>query len=148
MTAQSSMFDLATSGDMGVVTSSPGSADGPTPCDSPALLKKPGPAPAPANPSAWQEVEKARLTNGTFGPLFDGLSKSASLQSSLESRLRERLDVHGSLEYVLTWKHEAMPLEPRISVLRASARPTSGKGSTGWPTPRAIEPGARLRSLL
>jgi hypothetical protein len=77
--------------------------------------------------------------SGTFGPLFDGLSKSAALQSSLESRLRARLDVHGSPEYVLTWKSWGMPVGPPICALRASQRRTSGKGFTGWPTPRATE---------
>lgn len=139
MTVQSSMFGEATSEDTNNATSSPASAAGRTRSSLRDGKGSAGPEVAPASPSPWQEQEKARLTSGTYGPLFDGLSKSAALQSSLESRLRARLDVHGSPEYVLTWKSWGMPVGPPICALRASQRRTSGKGFTGWPTPAANE---------
>jgi hypothetical protein len=37
--------------------------------------------------------------------------------------------------YRLTWKRRATPSGRQIPALRASARPISGSGSTGWPTP-------------
>ena len=139
MTVQSSMFGETTSEDTSSATSSPASGAGRTRSNSRDGKGNAGPGVVPASPSPWQEAEKARLMSGTFGPLFDGLSKSAALQSSLESRLRARLDVHGSPEYVLTWKSWGMPVGPPICALRASQRRTSGKGFTGWPTPRATE---------
>ena len=47
--------------------------------------------------------------------------------------------MHGSLEYALTWKRQAMPSGPPICRLRASARRTSGKGFGGWHTPTAVD---------
>lgn len=73
-------------------------------------------------------------TNDTSGPLFTASSPSARLQSSLENRLRARLDANGSPEYALIWKHWDMLSGLPICALRASARRTSGRGSTGWPT--------------
>jgi hypothetical protein len=49
----------------------------------------------------------------------------------------------GSPLYALTWKEIDMPSGPPICALRASARPTSGKGSggseNGWPTLNASD---------
>ena len=53
--------------------------------------------------------EKAMPINDTCGPLFIVSSPSADLQSSLENRLVDRLDVNGSLEYVLTWRQQDLP---------------------------------------
>ena len=78
-------------------------------------------------------------TTDTSGPICGGSSRSADLQRFLASRLQELLDVNGSPEYVLTWKHWDMPSGPPICALRASARRTRGKGCFGWPTPRANE---------
>ena len=85
--------------------------------------------------------EKAMPINDTCGPLFIASSPSTALQLSLESRLRARMDVNGSLEYALTWSTWDMPAGVSICRLRASARRTSGSGFGGWPTPRAQEPG-------
>jgi len=60
--------------------------------------------------------------------------------------LRARLDGRGSPLYVLTWKRWDIGSGPPICALRASARPTSGSGSIGWPTALARDarsPGAR-----
>jgi hypothetical protein len=64
----------------------------------------------------------------------------------LESRLVAALDVHGSPEYALTWKHWDMPSGPPICALRASGRRTSGSACSGWPTPdaQAMNVGADL----
>ena len=139
MSDQSSMFSSPTSGGTAPVISSPGSEDGPTRSVSPGfpMTTPSGPEVAPVSPLAWQAVERARLTNGTFGPLFDGISQSAALQSSLESKLRARMGAYGSPEYALTWKGWTMPSGLPICALRASQRHTSGKGFTGWPTARA-----------
>ena len=64
-------------------------------------------------------------------------SKSTHLQSSLENKLRARLDVNGSLEYAMRWKHWDLGSGPLICALRASARRTSDNGCSGWPTPQA-----------
>lgn len=77
------------------------------------------------------------MINDTCGPFGPNLLKSASLQSSLESRLRARLDVNGSPEYGLIWKHWDMQSGPPICAMRASARCTSDRGFIGWHTPSA-----------
>jgi len=89
---------------------------------------------ARVSPSPQQESEKEQLTLDTYGLNSDDLSLSACLQLSLESRLRVAVDVNGSLEYALTWKHWDIGSGPRICALRASVRRTSGNGYTGWPT--------------
>ena len=99
-----------------------------------------GLVPVPVSRSRKQEKEKAKLMNGTSGPCSAISSPSASLQSRLENRLRARLDVNGSPEYVLTWMAWDMKSGPPICALRARARPTSGNASSGWPTPMAGTP--------
>ena len=136
------MSDQMTLEDILSAISSQGLAVGPTPCASPVGRKigKSGRGAVPASPSAWQEKETARLTKGTYGPLFDPLSPSADLQCALESKLRKRLDAFGSPEYELTWKHWAMPSGPAILQRRALGRRTSDKECSGWPTPSACSP--------
>ncbi len=118
-------------------TSSPGSEAGPTPFASPAgpTTNPSGPPAVPVSRFRARESNKAMPTNDTCGPLFTNSSPSASLQRSLESRLRARMDVNGSPEYVLTWRELDMPSGVPICQLRASARPTEDKGCSGWPTP-------------
>lgn len=130
--------------------SSPESGDGATPCDSPdgPTTGPCGPDPALANLSARQAKERGLMTNGTFGPPSGGLSISAALQRSLESRLRASLGVNGSPEYVLTWKQWGMPSGPPICALRASARRTSDSGRGGWPTPVANDDNKSVRAHL
>ena len=144
-------------------TSSLESVDGRSPSDSLAGPKsaKSGQDPAHASPSPSPENLEDWATSGIYGPLFVGSSPSAVLQSSLESRLRARMDVSGSLEYALTWKIWDMQSGPQICALRARARkskdgfvtkvvplngvrsssepPTSDKGFGGWPTPQAAD---------
>ena len=92
-----------------------------------------------ANPLAKRENKKEQVMSDTSGQRCAGLSLSADLQSSLESRLQAALAGSGSPEYALTWKHWDMQSGPPICALRASARRTSGSVSTGersgWTTP-------------
>jgi len=128
---------------------SPELAVGPSPSSSPdgPKTEKSGPAPAPASPSRQPEKAKGKKTRGISGPISFGSSPSAALQRSLESRLRRRLDVNGSLEYALTWKHWDTESDAPICALRASARRTSVNDSTGWPTCRAIDGTKGQRTL-
>jgi len=119
-------------------TSLPESADGPTQLDwlGGTTTAQCGQEAAPVSPSAQQENSEAQATSDTCGPCSTSLSASASLQSSLESKLRAALAESGSPEYALTWKHWPMQSGEPICALRASARRTSGNGYGGWPTPR------------
>jgi hypothetical protein len=82
---------------------------------------------------------KELKTSDTFGPLFDGLSPKNDLQQSLENRLRQAMAVNGCQEYVLTWKRWDMKSGPPICALRASGRRISGKGYSGWQSPKASD---------
>ena len=119
----------------------PGSEAGPLPCDSQGGLStsRSGPEAARANLSARQAKALGFLTSGTYGPPSTTSSHSASLQSSLESRLRASLSMTGSTLYTLTWKPWVTPSGVSRSRLRASVRRTSETGTTGavsaWPTP-------------
>ncbi len=61
--------------------------------------------------------------------------------------MRQALDVNGSMEYALTWKHWTMSSGPPICALRASARRTSDSGCSGWPTARQTDGEKNVRSL-
>ena len=98
-----------------------------------------GPDHVPVSRFRALDREKDMPINDTCGPLFNASSPSAALQLSLESRLRARMDVNGSVEYALTWSTWDMLAGVPICRLRASARRTSGSGFGGWPTPRANE---------
>ena len=113
-----------------------GSAVGPTPCLSPdgPRTKKSGRALAPVSPSPRRASRMEKRTSATSGPISYDSSPSGDLQRSLESKLRARLDVNGSLEYDLIWKHWATESGSPICALRASARRISVKDFTGWPT--------------
>lgn len=119
--------------------SSPASADGPTPCASPAgpTIAPPGPQAAPVSRSRRRARGEASTTSATSGPSCSSSSASAALQSSLESRLRVLLAGRGSTLYRLTWKAQATPSGRPIFALLASGHRTSDSGSTSspWPTP-------------
>ena len=92
---------------------------------------------APVSHSAAQALEPVSAMSATSGPPSTTLSASASLQLSLESRLRAKAASSGSTLYKLTWKHRVTPRGRSISALRASARRISDNDCTGWPTPQA-----------
>jgi hypothetical protein len=141
MSEASSMSKPANSSNTANVIFSPESEDGATPYASPDGLTKNQSGPAPVRVSRFRALdsEKAMPTNDTCGPLFTRSSRSASLQSSLENRLRVRMDVNGSLEYELTWKEWDMPSGLPICALRASARQWSANDCIGWPRPQASD---------
>lgn len=95
-----------------------------------------GPDPAHASLSPRQARAAGLMTSGTCGHRSIGSSRSADLQSSLESRLRARTRNLGSTLYKLIWKRWTTPLGPSRFRLQASARPRSETAYTGWPTPR------------
>jgi hypothetical protein len=138
------MSDPKTSTAIASVTSSPGSADGPAPCDSPdgPTTDLFGQALAPVSRSVRRGSGRGSATSGTFGPSSTASSATARLQSSLANRLLLRTDVCGSMEYVLTWKDWDMRSGPPICALRAQARPISDNACGGWPTPMAGNPGS------
>jgi hypothetical protein len=77
-------------------------------------------------------------TSATCGLPSESLSEAHRLQSCLGSRLRHRLGGNGiTMEYALTWKIWDTPQGAPICALRASKRPTCGKGFTGWVSPTA-----------
>lgn len=94
---------------------------------------------APASHSAQPVSAREPQTSGTSGQSSGTSSLSASLQQSLESRLRVLTEERGCPLYALKWKHWAMESGPQICALRGSVRRISGSDSTssGWPTPTA-----------
>jgi hypothetical protein len=141
MNDQLSMFPLMNSEPSPSATSSQGSASGPTPCDPQAgpMIVLFGREAARASLSARQVQEAGLLMSGTSGRTGITSSASVALQSSLESKLRQRTASVGSTLYQLTWKPRATPSGRLICALRASARRTSdsafSSGRSGWPTP-------------
>lgn len=133
MSYQMTLWDLPSA------ISSQESVAGHMPSDSPECQTtiRSGLVHARANLSARQALEAGLMTKDTFGPHSAGSSSSAILQKCLESRLRANLDVNGSPEYALTWKHWDMPQGEPICALRGRARQTSDSDFTGWPTPIA-----------
>jgi hypothetical protein len=121
--------------------SSLASASGASPFGAPAgqMTDLFGPVPVRANLSARQAKALGLMTSGTSGPLSTGSSRSAALQSSMESRLRAAMSGRGSTLYRLTWKTWATPSGVSRSRLRASALRTSATGSSGWPTPQTFD---------
>jgi len=85
--------------------------------------------------SQAQEIKKAKTTSGISGLSSSISSESAALQRSLESRLRQQLDLGGSMIYKLTWKQKVTPQQRSYYHLGASAHRTKETGSSSWPTP-------------
>ena len=133
------MLDHQTSTDSSSVISSPASEFGVTLSATPGgqTIGQPGREAAHANLSARQAQALGLLTSGTSGQLGITSSASASLASSLASRLKLQLSMLGSTLFKLTWKEVATPSGRSVSLLRASVLRTSGKESTSWPTPTA-----------
>ena len=122
----------------------PDLAAGVTPC---ASLDGPrtdlfGRAVAPANPLAPLARKKAPLMIDTSGLPGSISSASADLTLSLVSKLTQRLDTEGSTLFNLTWKEKVTPAGRSVSLLRASARRTSGNDCGSWLTPNANEDAA------
>jgi hypothetical protein len=73
------------------------------------------------------------MTSATCGLRGFLSSPSAALQSSLESRLRRRLDGAGSTLFSLTWRRKATPAGRPYCQLAASALRTSDSDCGSWP---------------
>lgn len=116
-------------------------ASGPSLCDKPdgPMTRRFGQDHALASLSARQAKEAGLLTSGTSGPRFTFLSSSASLQSSLASRLQAATAMLGSTLYRMTWKQRVMPSGRLKPSLAASALRTSDPEITGWPTPQVAD---------
>ena len=80
------------------------------------------------------------LTSGIYGLYGTTSSRSAVLQSSLASRLKQRFASGGSTLFKMTWKDSATPSGRPVCLLRASAHRTSDNGCGSWPTPMAGTP--------
>lgn len=120
-------------------TSSQGSEDGGLLLDSQESQTMPthGQQVCLVNRSASQDKEGGLRTADTSFQSSMSLCESSDLQSSLENRLRQRMDLNGSPEYTLQWKTRVTSSHLPICQLRASARRTSGKdsiGAHGYPT--------------
>ncbi len=139
MNVQLPMFEPTTCADSLNATSSQASAGGRSRSGSPdgLMIDRSGAAPALASHSVRQAKAEGRTTRVTFGRSSAVSFASAALQSSLESRLRARLDGYGSPMYLLTSKHWPIAQQAPIYARRASGRSTSDSDSIGWPTATA-----------
>ena len=102
-----------------------------------------GPAPVPVNPSALLGVVPEVPTSDTSGQPSSTSLLPADLQSSWESRLRQRLAKTGSTECVLTWRASVTPAGRSLSRLVPLMRPTAGTASGLWPVKQWPTPAAR-----
>ena len=125
-------------------TSLPALVAGATPCALPDGQRTDlfGQVVARANPSAQPAAGAASPTNVTSGLPGSTSSASADLTLSLVSKLTQRLDTEGSTLFNLTWKEKVTPAGRSVSLLRASARRTSGNDCGSWLTPNANEDAA------
>jgi hypothetical protein len=128
-----------------------GAGPSPSPLPDGPLMNQSGPAVAPASPSPSPVKAKAKTTRATSGLRFGVSSPSAALTSSLVSKLVERQDLDGSLEYTLTWRKIRTASGLQSYALRAKARRISDKDFSGWPTPKTPtggpESGERKKEL-
>lgn len=124
-------------------TSSPESADGLTPLTLPdgRVIDPCGLALALASLSARQVKALGLRTSGIYGPPGSTSSRSAVLQSSLESRLRQRLGTAGLIELSVTWKDLATPAGLRYCKRVARTLPISATGCGSLPTPSGTRSG-------
>jgi hypothetical protein len=142
MNDQLSMLPQMSCEDSPSATSSRVSGSGHTPCEPQGgpMIVPFGREAARASLSARQVAKAGLMMSGTCGRTGITSSASASLQSSLESKLRAKTASVGSTLYQLTWKPRATPLGLLICALRASVRRTSASVSSsdrsGWGTPR------------
>lgn len=123
------------------VTSSQGSEVGHTHCDlqESQMISHVGQEAHHVSHSALQESNSDSLTKDTSHQLSCDSLTSASLQSSLGSKLRQRLESTGSTIYSLSWKDKVTPAGRQYCQRAASAPRTkeidcSLVQLTPWPT--------------
>lgn len=131
------MLKQATCADTTSVTSSPGSEDG---LSLSVLPDGPttdlfGQALVPASRSRPLAKSRGSEITGTCGLCGENLSPTVALQSSLASRLRERLGDNGCPAFALTWKAVPMLSGPPICALQALENGTADKDCIGLPSP-------------
>ena len=138
------MFNQKTSQDLLSVTSLQVSVGGHTHYDSQEYqtITRAGQARHHASHSVLPESSSDNLTSDTLPRNLCGSLSSASLQSSLASRLRQRLENTGSMIYSLSWKDKATPAGRQYCQRVASVPRTKGiefslAPLTNWPTPTA-----------
>lgn len=119
------------------------SASGATPCVLPdgRMIDPFGLVAALASLSHKQVKALGLQTSGISGLRGSISSASAALQSSLESRLKQRLPTAGSTLFKMTWKQKATPSLRSVCLLRASALRISDSESGSWPTPTKTQAG-------
>ena len=102
------MSEPPTSEDSPKSTCSLESEDGATPCGSPNGQTTNRSGQGHVHVSRFRSRGSAEVTSTSAisGQLFTGSSPSTALQSSLENKLRQAMDLNGSLEFVLTWKDD------------------------------------------
>ena len=137
MTGQLIMFELEILTDTTDVISSLGSADGTTPCRCAGTKDLFGQAHVPVSPSAQPARARRPMTSVICGLRGFLSSASASLQESLESRLRRRLAGAGSTLFSLIWRRKATPAGRPYYQLAVLGRRTSGSEFGSWPTASA-----------
>ena len=128
-----------TSKDIRSTISSPASAAGAERYDSRIgpIIEKFGLEAVLASLSPSRAKEVGLLTTGTSGRISDISSRSDALQSSLESRLRQRLNGSDLCEVI--WKPWTTPWGQCLSRPRARVRTTCEIGSGLWATIRATD---------
>ncbi len=128
-------WPLRTWGLSSSATSSPASADGPSPSDwQTGETDLFGRVVVPASPSLVPGSKREAVTIDISGRIGRGSLESATLQRLLVSRLRARLPTAGSTLFSMTWSQKATPAGRLISRLRASAPRTDDNGYGSWPT--------------
>lgn len=131
------MSDPTKSPDTCSVISLPASLGGPSPWPLPdgRVIDPCGLAVALASLSARQVKALGLQISGISGLHGSISSASADLQRSLESKLRQRLDMRGSMECVPTWKDKVTPSGRQYCQLVPQARRTDAIDSGSLPTP-------------
>ena len=101
-----------------------------------------------ASLSARQVKALGLRTSGIYGPPGSTSSRSESLQRSLESRLRQRLDMAGSMELSVTWRGSATPAGLRYCKRVPSVRRIDATGFGSLPTPSGVSGRAHMAGRL
>ena len=135
------MLEPVTLPDTCSAISSPALVAGVTPCALPDGLTTDlfGRAVAHASPSVPLARKKAPPMIGISGLPGSISSASAALESSLVSKLKQRLTTDGSILFNLIWKAKVTPAGRQVYRLRASGRRTLDKDCGSWPTPQTMD---------
>lgn len=126
-------------------TSLPDSEDGVAPSGSPAgqTTDPSGPVPRPVSRSAPPASDAEKTTSDTLHRPGSISSASASLQQSLENRLRPLFERAGSTIYKFTWKRKVTPSGRSYCQLVSSARRNfdndNGLRLKNWAAPNATD---------